>query len=51
MRVNATPLGTVRFEVHVQMPDGMTIVSPFAAVCVGPLMTAFTSLSLQVAAV
>jgi hypothetical protein len=47
-----TPL-TVIPEVHVQgLPvAGMMIVSPFTATCVGPLMTAFTSGWLQVAAV
>lgn len=29
--------------VHVQVPDGITIVSPASAVCVGPLITALTS--------
>ena len=37
--------------VQVQVPAGMIIVSPATAVCVGPLMTAFTSLGLQDAAV
>jgi hypothetical protein len=47
-----TPL-IVMPEVHVQgLPAaGMMIVSPFTATCVGPLMTAFTSGWLQVAAV
>src|ERR1700740_1146807 len=38
-------------EVQVQDPDGILIVSPFTALCVGPLMTALTSLWLQDAAV
>src|SRR6266478_4139286 len=38
-------------EVQVQEPDGILIVSPLTALCVGPLITAFTSLSLQEAAV
>ena len=37
--------------VQVQVPDGMLMMSPSTAVCVGPLMIAFTSLRLQVAAV
>jgi hypothetical protein len=43
IRVNPTPPGADRFEVHVQLPAGMLIVSPLTTVCVGPLMTAFTS--------
>ena len=38
-------------EVQVQLPAGMIIVSPFTAVWVGPLMTAFTSERLHEAAV
>ena len=30
------PAGTVMFAVHVQEPGGMMMVSPLAAVCVGP---------------
>jgi hypothetical protein len=37
--------------VHVHDPGGMMIVSPFTAVCVGPLMTALTSDWLHVLAV
>jgi hypothetical protein len=37
--------------VQVQVPAGMMIVSPATAVCVGPVMTALTSLRLQEAAV
>jgi hypothetical protein len=37
--------------VHVHDPAGIMITSPLPAVCVGPLMTAFTSLKLQEAAV
>jgi hypothetical protein len=47
MMVIPTPLGTVMPDVHVQEPDGIWITSPLTAVCVGPLMTAFTSLWLQ----
>jgi hypothetical protein len=42
--------GTVMPLVHVQEPEGIWIVSPSTAVCVGPLMTAFTSLQLHDAA-
>jgi hypothetical protein len=42
---------TVIPEFHVQFPDGIMIVSPLTAVCVGPLMTAFTSAVLHDAAV
>src|SRR6266568_5603029 len=45
------PEGTTMPVVQVQVPAGMLIVSPSTAVCVGPLMTAFTSVRLQVAAV
>jgi hypothetical protein len=45
------PLGTVIPEVQVHDPAGMMIVSPSTAVCIGPLMTAFTSIWLQDAAV
>jgi hypothetical protein len=45
------PAGTVIPAVQVQVPAGILIVSPSAAVCVGPLITAFTSLWLQLAAV
>src|SRR5882672_7304145 len=38
-------------EVIVQVPAGMTMTFPSMAVCVGPLMTAFTSERLQLAAV
>lgn len=38
-----TPLGAVMPVVQVHDPAGILIVSPFTAVCVGPLMTAFTS--------
>jgi hypothetical protein len=44
--VMASPLRTVIAEVHCELPPehaGIMIVSPFTAVCVGPLMTAFTS--------
>jgi hypothetical protein len=41
------PCGTVRPVVHVHDPDGMLTTSPSTAVCIGPLMTAFTSLWLQ----
>jgi hypothetical protein len=41
--VKPTLLGAVRIEVHVHVPEGMLIVSPFTTVCVGPLMTALTS--------
>jgi hypothetical protein len=41
------PPGTVIPPVHVQVPAGMFMVSPSTAVCVGPLMTAFTSDRLQ----
>lgn len=34
-------------ELHEQEPAGIMIVSPLTAVCVGPLMTAFTSEVLQ----
>ena len=43
--------GTIIPVVQVHEPAGMTIVSPLTATCVGPLMTAFTSLRLQEAAV
>jgi hypothetical protein len=43
--------GTTTPVVQVQVPSGMWIVSPFTAVCKGPLITAFTSLWLHVAAV
>lgn len=46
-----TPLGTLIPEVQVQEPGGMLMVSPLTAVCVGPLMMAFTSDQLQDAAV
>src|SRR5262249_7397738 len=45
------PLGTVMPPVHVHDPEGIWIVSPSTAVCVGPLMTALTSLRLHDAAV
>ena len=41
------PPGTLIPPVHVQVPAGMFMVSPSTAVCVGPLMTAFTSDRLQ----
>jgi hypothetical protein len=44
-------LGTFTPEVQEQLPAGMLMVSPSMAVCVGPLMTAFTSLCLHEAAV
>jgi hypothetical protein len=44
-------LGTVIPVVQLHDPEGILIVSPSTAVCVGPLMTAFTSLWLQEAAV
>jgi hypothetical protein len=37
-------LGTVTPLVQVQEPDGMLMMSPSTAACVGPLMTAFTAL-------
>jgi hypothetical protein len=43
MMVIPIPLGTVIPDVHVQDPAGMLIVSPLTALCVGPLMTAFTA--------
>jgi hypothetical protein len=43
--------GGTRFDVQVQVPDGTVIISPSTALWVGPLMTAFTSLWLQDAAV
>ena len=51
INVIATPEGTVMPLVQVQVPEGTLIVSPLTAVCVGPLMTAFTSLRLHDAAV
>src|SRR6267378_4085703 len=45
------PLGTVMPLVQVHEPAGMLIVSPLTAVCVGPLMMAFTADWLQDAAV
>jgi hypothetical protein len=45
------PLGTVTPVVQVHVPEGRLIVSPLTAVCVGPLITAFTALWLQEAAV
>jgi hypothetical protein len=44
-------LGNVIPLVQVQVPDGILIKSPLTAACVGPLMTAFTSIWLQDAAV
>lgn len=38
-------------EDHVQEPEGIWITSPSTAVCVGPLITAFTAAWLQDAAV
>ena len=38
------PLGTVTPPVQVQDPAGILMVSPSTALCVGPLITAFTSL-------
>jgi hypothetical protein len=43
MRVNPTPLLGTKLELHVQVPEGILIVSPLTTLCVGPLMTAFTS--------
>jgi hypothetical protein len=40
--VMPSPTGMVIPEVHVHEPAGMLITSPSTAVCVGPLMTAFT---------
>ena len=37
------PGGTVIPVFHVHVPAGMLMISPFAAVWIGPLMTAFTS--------
>jgi len=45
------PLGTEIPFVQVQEPAGILMMSPLPAVCVGPLMTAFTSDRLQDAAV
>jgi len=45
------PLGTVMPELQGQEPEGIWITSPSMAVCVGPLMTALTSLWLHEAAV
>jgi hypothetical protein len=45
------PLRTIIPLVQVQDPTGMMMVSPLTAVCVGPFMTAFTSLRLHDAAV
>jgi hypothetical protein len=42
--------GTVMPVVHVHDPEGIWIVSPSTAVCIGPLMIAFTSLQLHDAA-
>jgi hypothetical protein len=42
---------TLMPEVQVHDPAGMTTTSPSTAVCVGPWMTAFTSLWLQEVAV
>jgi hypothetical protein len=44
-------LGTTIPEVQVQEPDGILMVSPSTAICIGPLITAFTSLWLHEAAV
>jgi hypothetical protein len=44
MIVIPIPLGTVIPAVQVHVPAGILIVSPLTAVCVGPLITAFTSL-------
>ena len=43
MMVIPMPLGTVSPVLQVQEPDGILITSPLTALCVGPLMTAFTS--------
>jgi hypothetical protein len=43
VKVNPTPLGMDKREFHVQVPDGTLIVSPLTTLCVGPLITAFTS--------
>jgi hypothetical protein len=43
--------GTTMPEAQVQFPAGILTVSPSTAVCVGPLMTAFTLFRLQSAAV
>src|SRR6202035_680425 len=45
------PLGTVIPLVQVQEPAGILMVSPLTAVCLGPLIIAFTSDRLQDAAV
>src|SRR5579859_3881441 len=45
------PLGTVIPLVHAHEPAGIWIVSPSTALCMGPLMTAFTFDWLQEAAV
>src|ERR1700733_5806688 len=45
------PLGTLMPEAQVQFPEGMLMVSPSLAVCVGPLMTAFTFFWVQSTAV
>jgi hypothetical protein len=51
LMVMPMPLGTVTPVVQVHVPEGRLIVSPLTAVCVGPLITAFTALWLQEAAV
>ena len=51
MMLMPMPLGTVTPLVQVHAPAGTLIVSPSTAVWVGPLMTAFTLLRPQSAAV
>jgi|SRR6516162_4460739 hypothetical protein len=51
MIVIPIPAGTLMPEAQVHEPAGILITSPSTAVCVGPFITAFTSLLLQVAAV
>lgn len=48
--VKVIPTGIDNSLVQMQVPAGIIIVSPFAAVCVGPFITALTEVSWQDAA-